>query len=167
MHLMEERGREKEKQANKRHTTSYRRRCLTSSVRRENEKIFSVSLQLFWEKIRMYGSSCCHYCLSFCKTIITRRCQLLHRTYWFLFFVSSPMLLLIRVCSINSSLQFTYQIKSKNWRKDSLFIKQMPNNCSTLIHRKQNGLQKLLRTNSQDTFQNGETNIEFIQSSCF
>jgi hypothetical protein len=45
----------------------------------------------------------------------------------------------------------------------------MPNNCSTLIQRKQNILHKILRSNSDGKLQNGENkkNLEFIQPSFF
>jgi hypothetical protein len=42
----------------------------------------------------------------------------------------------------------------------------MPNNCSTLIQRKQNILHKILRSNSDGKLQNGEKK-KFIQPSFF
>jgi len=43
----------------------------------------------------------------------------------------------------------------------------MPNNCSTLIQRKQNILHKILRSNSDGKLQNGENKKEFIRSRFF
>ena len=43
----------------------------------------------------------------------------------------------------------------------------MPNNCSTLIQRKQNILHKVLRSNSEGKLQNGEKKRKFIQPSSY
>ena len=119
---------------------------------------FSVSSQLFGEKICMYDVVAITACL--CVKQSWREganCCTLYWSNWF------PSLYLDM--SIENDLV--------KWRLIAYFFgrinkdiliqrreKRMPNNCSTLIQRKQNILHKILRSNSDGKLQNGENILE-------
>ena len=113
---------------------------------------------------------CCHYCLSFCKTIITQRCQLLHQTYSFHSLCSYRLFIIYATtdtCLLlfnQLSLFFIFKVQiNQLTRKINIYryiyisrIEKCLTIARHLSKRKQNILHKILRSNSEGRLQNGE-----------